>query len=97
VSVAFVVDDALSNCIVELTPVKVNVSIIVPAMPDRSVRRTNVTSLTFPLSGATIDASVPFRLEVNCIATLTMDPAITDDASQDNPDVNVGVVVPFVE
>jgi len=82
---------------VELTPVKVNVSMIVPAIPEASVRRTNVTSLTFPLSGATIEARVPVSPEVNCMATLVIDPAITEDASQDNPDVNVGAVVPLVE
>ena len=81
----------------DVTPVKVNVSMMVPAMPETSVRRTNVTPLTLPLSGATIDATVPLSPEINCMATLVSVPAITDEASQERPDVNVGVGLPLVE
>lgn len=81
----------------DVMALNVKVSITVPAMPPASSRSTNVASLTFPLSGATMDATLPVKPDVNCISTLTLVPAITDDASHDPPEVNVGVMVPLVE
>jgi len=97
VSAALFIEDAVSSWMLPVIPLKVNVSMMVPAEPDRSVRNTKVASLTFPLNGATIDATVPVMPDTNCISTLTTLPAITDDAAQLLPAVKVGVAVPLVE
>jgi len=97
VSEALFVEEAVSSWMVPVIPLNVKVSIMVPAAPDTSVRNKKVASLTFPFSGATMDATFPVIPETNCISTLTSLPAMTDDAVQLLPAVKVGVVVPLVE
>jgi hypothetical protein len=44
-----------------------------------------------------MESNTPFRLDENCISTLTTAPPVEVDAIQEPPTVDVGVVVPFVE